>query len=119
MMNKLIKAGIIPFILLMALMVLVSLNVAAAGLGVAPANLEITDVLKGEEYQKAIQAMYSGEGECVLQLSASGDISDIFGYRHHGDTDDYYCTAGDEAIVKKEEITEQFGIKLILSSTEI
>lgn len=74
-MNKAIKAiiaGLIPVLL----MLLVPLYVGAAGLGVGPSVIEMTGLLRGEEYEGTIFAKYIGEGECVLQLSAVGDIDD-------------------------------------------
>jgi hypothetical protein len=78
-MNKVIKAlliGLIPILV----MLLVAVNVGAAGFGVGPGDLEIANALRGEEYQETIFAKYTAEAEesqqCLLELDTVGDISE-------------------------------------------
>jgi len=87
-MNKVIKAlliGLIPILL----MLLVAVNVGAAGFGVGPLNLEITDALRGEEYQETVIAKYTAEAgesqQCILKLNAAGDISEWISFYNPSD----------------------------------
>jgi len=74
-MNKVIKA-LLTVLIPVLLMLVLPLNAGAVGLAVGPSELEIADALSGEDYQQMIFVKYTGGGECLLQLSATGDISD-------------------------------------------
>lgn len=58
------------------LAVLVVIDVDAAGLSVGPARIERTDALRGHEYQETIFVKHLGESDCLIHLSATGDIGD-------------------------------------------
>jgi len=58
------------------LAVLVVIDVDAAGLSVGPARIERTDALRGHEYQETIFVKHLGESDCLIRLSATGDIGD-------------------------------------------
>ena len=57
------------------LVVLVALNVGAAGLGVGPPNMEIADAERGQQYEKLMFVNYNNETDCIIELSVSGEIS--------------------------------------------
>lgn len=58
------------------LAVLVVIDVDAAGLSVGPARIEETDAFRGDEYQETIYVKHLGESDCLILLSATGDIGE-------------------------------------------
>jgi len=78
--RKLILIGLIPILFILAF----PLAVAAAGLGVGPAKIEISDALRGGEYKRTISIKYIGEGESILKLNAAGDVSDWVSFYERG-----------------------------------
>ena len=73
-MDKRIRALLAVFIAGL-LVVLVALNVGAAGLGVGPPNMEIADAERGQQYEKLMFVNYNNETDCIIELSVSGEIS--------------------------------------------
>jgi hypothetical protein len=73
--DKLPKAARAVVIVFLALLVL-PVSVDAAGLGIAPAAIEIGDALKGESYWETLFVKYSGQGESTVRLGAEGDIGE-------------------------------------------
>ena len=53
-----------------------SVAVSAAGIGVAPAHFEVSESLAGKAYNQTMSVQYTGEGECAIELSATGDIAE-------------------------------------------
>jgi hypothetical protein len=60
-------------------MLLSPLSVGAAGFGVGPAQLEIT-AESGGEYQEMMFIRYINDSNCIVKLSATGEISDWFSF---------------------------------------
>jgi hypothetical protein len=87
-MNRMVKALLIGLILVL-LMLVVAVNAGAAGFGVGPLNLEITDALRGEEYQETVFGKYTAAAsesqQCLLELSAGGDISEWISFYNPSD----------------------------------
>ena len=74
-MAKLIKltlAGTVPILIAL----LLSGSAGAAGLGMGPSKIEITEALKGEQHEHTIFLKYTDDADCVVELSATGDIAD-------------------------------------------
>jgi hypothetical protein len=83
-MNKLQKSLLISVIQFL-LILMFPLNVTAVGLGVGPTNIEISDALRGGEYLRTISIKYIGEGQAIMELSVTGDISDWVTFYEHGE----------------------------------
>jgi len=78
MMSKFIKVAL-AVILSGGLVLLAPLNVGAAGFGVGPAQFEIT-ALSGGEYEEMMFVRYIDESSCIVELTATGEISDWFSF---------------------------------------
>jgi hypothetical protein len=74
-MTRLIRVLLIGLIAAV-LAALVVIDVDAAGLSVGPARIEKIDALRGDEYRETIHVKYLDESDCLIRLSATGDISD-------------------------------------------
>ena len=83
-MNKMQKSLLIGLIQVLLILVF-PLNVTAVGLGVGPATMEISDALKGGEYLRTISIKYTGEGQAIMGLSVTGDISDWVTFYERGE----------------------------------
>jgi hypothetical protein len=67
-------------LLVLLLMSSIPATVYAAGLGSSPPSIEITDALRGNNYQRTIRFFSSAEEPVTLSLSANGAISDWVTY---------------------------------------
>lgn len=83
MVRKAIYLTTIFFILIISL----STNAQAIGLGVSPASITISDAMKGSTYEKTFTAFNTGDEDGVFSLEATGDSKDwITFYELNGDT---------------------------------
>ena len=78
MMSKFVKVALAA-ILSVCLILLYPLSVGAAGFGVGPAQLEIT-AESGGEYQEMMFIRYINDSSCIVELSATGEVSDWFSF---------------------------------------
>lgn len=78
------KSAVITLISLLLLW-LFPAPAAAGGLGVTPPTLELTDALKGDEYQRTVRLFNTMEEPTNLSLSTSGDISQWVTFYDQGD----------------------------------
>jgi len=83
-MNKMQKTLLIGLIQVLLILVF-PLNVTAVGLGVGPTDIEISDALRGGEYLRTIFIKYTGEGQAIMGLSVTGDISDWVAFYERGE----------------------------------
>lgn len=74
-MRKVIKALMIGAIALL-LLCLTPYNVGAAGLGVAPTEIHLDDVLRGSEVLRSIRVFNIGEETVSFRLTASGEAAE-------------------------------------------
>jgi len=82
--KKPIKAAL-AVVISVPLILSLSVAVSAAGIGVAPAYFEFSDSLAGKEYKQTMSVQYTAEGECAIDLSATGDIADWVTFYDFGD----------------------------------
>lgn len=83
-MNKIVIA-VVAGVILVLIMLALPFNVGAAGLGVGPPQIEITDALRGEECQEWIFVFNYDENSGVFPLGATGDISDWVSFYEQSD----------------------------------
>ena len=65
---------VIPLVLLMIWVPAIPAH--AGGLGAGPSNLEVTDALRGGQYERLITIFNLGDNETPFALSTTGDVAD-------------------------------------------
>lgn len=81
---------------------------ATTGLGITPAHIELTNLLKGESYYRSIRIFNPSNRSITLNLSASGDIESWVRFYRKGDLNHSITSITIEG--SKEEITVEFRI---------
>jgi hypothetical protein len=80
------KKIIVITLLIMILISSIPAAVYAAGLGVSPASIEITDALRGNNYQRAVRFYSSAEEPVSITLNTTGALSSWVTYYSFEDT---------------------------------
>jgi len=94
----------------MLLLLLPALNVSAMALGVAPSTLEITDALRGAEYERSIRIFNPERVDINVALEAEGEISDWINFYQENDPSVPIETLAIAANQEKTNVLVKFDI---------
>jgi hypothetical protein len=94
----------------MLLLFLPALNVSAMALGIAPSTLEITDALRGGEYERTIKVFNPDREDINVALGAEGEISDWISFYQASDSSERIETLSIAADQEKVSVVVKFDI---------